>query len=112
MTIRQREIGDVVVLDIDGKMTGGLDSEVFQNAIQSLLDSGKNKLLVNLENVKWINSTGLGVLIASFSTVQKGGGKLKLLHVSERIESLLAITRLSTIFESYRQEDEAVASFA
>ena len=112
MTIRQREIGDVVVLDIDGKMTGGLDSDLFQNTVQALLEAGKHKLLVNLENVKWINSTGLGVLIASFSTVQKSGGKLKLLHVSERIQGLLAITRLSTIFESYQQEDQAVASFA
>lgn len=111
MTIRQREIGDVVVLDIDGKIMGGVDSELFQETIQSLIDSGKRKVLVNLERVKWINSTGLGVLIAGFSALQKSGGKLKLLHVSERVEGLLKITKLSTIFESYRAEDEALESF-
>jgi anti-sigma B factor antagonist len=111
MTIRQREIGDVVVLDIDGKIMGGVDSELFQETIQSLIDSGKRKVLVNLENVKWVNSTGLGVLIAGYSALQKSGGRLKLLQVSERVEGLLNITKLSTIFESYQGEDEAVESF-
>ncbi|UCE01291.1 MAG: STAS domain-containing protein [Candidatus Latescibacterota bacterium] len=111
MTIRQREIGDVVVLDIDGKIMGGVDSELFQETIQSLIDSGKRKVVVNLENVKWINSTGLGVLIAGYSALQKSGGRLKLLQVSERVEGLLNITKLSTIFESYQGEDEAVESF-
>jgi len=112
MKIRQREIGDVVVLDVNGKIMGGPDSEAFQATIDTLVESGKRKVLVNLENVSWINSTGLGILIAGFSSLQKSGGKLKLVNVSQRIESLLAVTKLSTIFESFRQEDEAVRSFA
>jgi len=112
MKIRQREIGDVVVLDVNGKIMGGPDSEAFQATIDALVESGKRKVLVNLENVSWINSTGLGILIAGFSSLQKSGGKLKLVNVSQRIESLLAVTKLSTIFESFRQEDDAIRSFA
>src|SRR6188474_2427304 len=101
MKIRQREIGDVVVLDVNGKIMGGPDSEAFQATIDALVESGKRKVLVNLENVSWINSTGLGILIAGFPSLQKSGGKLKLVNVSQRIESLLAVTKLSTIFESF-----------
>jgi anti-sigma B factor antagonist len=112
MKIRQREVDEVVILDVNGKIMGGPDSDVFRNAIRALVDGGKRKVLVNLEEVSWINSTGLGILIDGFSTLQKSGGKLKLVNVSPRIESLLAVTKLSTIFESFRQEDEAVRSFA
>lgn len=112
MTIGQRQVGDVVVLDIDGQIAGGVDHDLFQEKIQSLLGAGKSNILVNLENVKWINSTGLGVLIAGFRTVEMHGGKLKLLHVSDRILSLMTITRLSSKFELFRGEEEAVASFS
>ena len=111
MKIRQREIDDVVILDVNGKIMGGPDSEVFQEAIKSLIDSGQRKVLVNLENVNWINSTGLGILIAGFTAMHRSGGKLKLVNVSERIESLFMVTKLSTIFESYQREDEAIQSF-
>jgi anti-sigma B factor antagonist len=112
MKIGQREIGDVVVLDVDGRIMGGPDSEVFQETIKALIADGKCKVLVNLEGVNWINSTGLGILIAGFTELQRSGGRLKLVNVSDRIESLLAVTKLSTIFESFRREDEAVQSFA
>jgi anti-sigma B factor antagonist len=111
MKIRQREVDDVVILDVNGKIMGGPDSEVFGETIRTLIESGTRKVLVNLENVNWINSTGLGILIAGFSAMQKSGGKLKLVNVSERIESLLMITKLSTIFESFQREDEAIQSF-
>lgn len=111
MKIRQREIGDVVVLDVEGKILGGADSEAFRSVVRSLIDAGKCKVLVNLADVNWINSTGLGILIAGFTEMQRSGGKLKLVNVSERIEGLLAVTKLSTIFESFRQEDEAIQSF-
>jgi anti-sigma B factor antagonist len=111
MKIGQREIGDVVVLDVDGRIMGGPDSEVFQETIKGLIAGGKRKVLVNLEGVNWINSTGLGILIAGFTELQRSDGKLKLVNVSDRIESLLAVTKLSTIFESFRREDEAIRSF-
>lgn len=112
MTIRQRQVDGVVVLDIDGQIVGGVDHELFQERIQSLLVAGKSNILVNLENVKWVNSTGLGVLIAGFRTVEMHGGKLKLLHVSDRILSLLTITKLTGKFELFQGETEAVASFS
>ena len=112
MKITQRDVEGVVVLDIEGKIMGGTDAEVFQQTIQSLIDRGQSRVLVNLAEVNWINSTGLGILIAGFSQLDKSGGKLKLLHVSERIQSLLKITKLYKIFESFQQEDEAVRSFS
>lgn len=111
MRIRQREIGDVVVLDVQGKILGGTDAAIFQRTIDALLDAGHRKVVVNLEGVGWINSTGLGILIAGFSALERHGGRLKLLHASPRIQSLLAVTKLSTVFESFQQEDEAVRSF-
>lgn len=111
MNIHQREHEGVVILDIDGKSIGGSDSELFQARIQSLLDEGKKQVLVNLEKVNWINSTGIGILISGYSVLDKQGGKLKLVHVAERIHNVLKITRLDTIFEYYETEDEAVRSF-
>ncbi len=112
MNIQQRTLGDVAVLDLDGKIIGGADSEAFQQTVDTLLQGGTRHFLVNLEKVNWINSTGLGTLIAAFTAVRKEGGKLKLVQVSERIQSLLKITRLSSIIESYDNEADALASFS
>jgi anti-sigma B factor antagonist len=111
MNIHQREHEGVVILDIDGKSIAGADSELFQAKIQRLLDEDKKQVLVNLQQVNWINSTGIGILISGYSVLDKQGGKLKLVHVSERIHNVLKITRLDTIFEYYETEDEAVRSF-
>lgn len=111
MTIQRRDVGGVVILDIDGKLMGGVDSELFQETVQELLDGGRQQILVNLEKVKWMNSTGLGILIAGLQTTKRSGGSLKLVHVSDRIRDLLKITKLSSVFESYDAETEAVESF-
>ena len=112
MTIQQRDIGDVVVVDVHGKIMGGPDSDDLKQTLRDLTERGVRKVLVNLGDVTWINSSGLGILIEGFSELRRQGGSLKLVHVPPRIESLLTVTKLSTIFESYRQEDEAVRSFA
>jgi anti-sigma B factor antagonist len=112
MKLRSREIGDVVVLDLDGKIAGGADYEVFVPALRALVESGHRKVIVNLEGVNWINSTGLGILIAGFAEMQRSGGLLKLVKVSPRVESLLAVTRLGNVFESFSDEDAAVRSFS
>jgi anti-sigma B factor antagonist len=111
MKIQERQVGDVVVLDVDGEILGGPDTDAFEGAVQSALAGGSRKLLVNLGGVHWINSTGLGILIAGFTAMQRGGGALKLVNVSDRIAGLLAVTRLSTIFQSFQHEDEALRSF-
>lgn len=112
MQIAQREFGDVIVLDLQGKIMGGADSEAFKQSLLTLIQGGHRKILVNLAQVSWINSSGLGILIEGFQALERSGGKLKLVHVPPRIESLLAVTKLSTLFESYRQEAEAVQSFS
>ena len=90
---------------------GGPDADDFKEVIKKLMAEGCKKILVNLEDVPWVNSTGLGILIAGYTSLKRDGGTLKLLNVTDRIQSILMITRLGTIFESYDDEAEALASF-
>jgi anti-sigma B factor antagonist len=111
MKITPRETYGAVILDVTGKLMGGPDADKFQSVFKKLLEDGKKNVIVNLEKVNWINSTGLGILISGYTTMRKGGGNLKLLNVSDRIESILMVTKLATIFEVYNDESEAVNSF-
>lgn len=112
MKIAQREVGNAVVLDLNGKLTGGPDAETFHEVFKGLVDQGKKNIVVNLEKVSWINSTGLGILISGYMSVRRAGGDLVVTHASERIESILYVTKLNLLFKSYESEDEAVKSFA
>ncbi|MBM3319988.1 MAG: STAS domain-containing protein [Candidatus Eisenbacteria bacterium] len=111
MNIKRRDIRDVTVLELSGKLMGGEDAATFQNLVKQLLADGRKKILLNLGNLSWINSTGLGILISGYTSVKNGGGVLKLASVAERIESVLMITKLSTVFETYPTEDEALVTF-
>lgn len=111
MKITQREIGGTVILDLNGKLTGGPDAETFRSLFKSLLEQGKKHFVINLEKVSWINSTGLGILIYGHSSVRSAGGDLVVMGASERIESILYVTKLSLLFKSFESEDEAVKSF-
>ncbi len=111
MNVKVREEGAVTVLEISGKIMGGPDAEQFHGLIKELLADGKTKLLVNLGRVNWINSTGLGILIAGYTSVKDGGGQFKLLNVSERIDSILMVTKLAGIFDSYDDLESALVSF-
>ncbi len=111
MKIRQREVDDVVILDLDGKLTGGPDAETFRNIFKGLINEGKKNIVVNLERVSWINSTGLGILISGYTSVRKGGGDLVLIHVGDRIESILYVTKLNLLFSAFDNEEEAIKSF-
>jgi len=106
-----RKVGAVAILDLSGKLMGGSDSDDFKNEVKQLLAEGTKNILVNLEEVPWVNSTGLGTLIAGYTSVKREGGTLKLLNVTDRIQSILMITRLGTIFETYDDEAEALGSF-
>jgi anti-sigma B factor antagonist len=111
MKISRDDKNGVVVLQVAGKLMGGPDADSFQDQIKQILDGGGRKILVDLGDVSWVNSTGLGILIAGHSTVTKSGGELKLCKVSRRVESILMVTRLNMIFESYADEAQARASF-
>src|SRR3972149_6890620 len=101
MKISRNDKENVVVLQVAGKLMGGTDADVFQEHLKRILDEGRRKILVDLGDVSWVNSTGLGILIAAHSMVNKAGGELKLCKVSRRVESILMVTRLNLIFESY-----------
>ena len=112
MKITQREVDNAVILDLNGKLTGGPDADTFRDVFKSLIDQGKKNIIVNLEKVSWINSTGLGILISGYTSVRRGGGDLVIMHASDRIESILYVTKLNLLFKAYETEEEALASFA
>lgn len=112
MEIVERTVNDVTVLDLKGKMTLGEGDELLKDKINSLLADGKKKLVLNLEGVPYIDSAGLGEIVRTFTTVSRQGGKLKLLNLTKRIEDLLSITKLLTVFETFESEPEAIKSFA
>ncbi len=111
MKIKIRKTDSVAILDLSGKLMGGPDADVFKETIKQLIQEGYKNVLVNLAHVPWVNSTGLGILIAGYTTLKREGGILKLTHVTDRIESILMITKLGTIFESFSDEETALDSF-
>lgn len=111
MKITRSDKNGVVKLAVSGKLMGGADAEKFHEQIKQLLDGGQRHVLVDLNDVSWVNSTGLGILIAAHTTVKSAGGEMKLCNVSKRVESLLMVTRLNMIFETYEDENQALASF-
>ena len=111
ITISERQAGDVTILDLDGKVTIGEGSVALRNAIRRLLGEGKTKFLMNLGGVGYIDSSGIGELVSSFTAVNKEGGTLKLLNLTQKIQDLLAITKLLTVFDVYEDEATALSSY-
>jgi anti-sigma B factor antagonist len=112
INISERQAGDVTILDLAGKVTIGEGSVALRNAIRRLLGEGKNKILLNLGGVGYIDSSGIGELVSSFTAVNKEGGVLKLLNLTQKIQDLLAITKLLTVFDVFESEAEALSSFS
>ena len=111
MKVKTQMEGDVAVVHVSGKLMGGPESDNLRNEVKGLLDEGVSKFVINLKGVPWINSTGLGALMAVYTSVQRAEGALKLCHVSDRIQSLFMITKLLTIFDTHPSEKEAIESF-
>src|SRR6201989_1153571 len=112
MQIEQRAVGDVTVLDLKGRVTLGEGDELLKDKVNSLLNQGKKKLVLNLADVPYVDSAGLGALVRTYTTVSRQGGGLKLLNLTKRIMDLLSITKLLTVFEVFESEGEAVRSFS
>ena len=111
LDVSERHAGDVTILDLTGEVRLGDSSVALRDSTRKLADGGKKKILLNLADVKYIDSTGIGELIASYTTVTRQGGQLKLLNLTDRIQNLLVITKLLTVFDSYDDEAEALKSF-
>jgi anti-sigma B factor antagonist len=111
LNIKERQIGDVTVLDMDGNIRIGGSNVALQKAIRGLVDQGRNQIVLNLARVAYIDSSGLGELISGHITLTNNGGQIKLLNLTERLRELMTITKLLTIFDVYEDESAAVDSF-
>jgi anti-sigma B factor antagonist len=113
MNISERTIGDVVVVDVSGKITLGDGGDmILRDKLRSLVQQGQRKLLLNLAEVNYVDSAGLGAIVQSYTTVTNQGGSLKLVNATKRIQDLLSITKLLTVFDTFDNEAEAVTSFS
>lgn len=109
--LTSRQVGDVTVIDAAGRVTLGEGASAFRDAIRTFAAKGDKKLLLNLADVSYIDSSGIGEMVSGFTTVTNGGGQLKLVGLSKRVKDLLQITKLYTVFEAFDDEAEAVRSF-
>lgn len=107
-----RQVGDVTVIDVSGRITLGEGSSNLREGIRDLTAKGSKKILLNLGEVSYIDSSGIGELVSGFTSVTNQGGQLKLLHLTKRVQDLLQITKLYTVFEVFEDEAKAVRSFA
>jgi anti-sigma B factor antagonist len=112
MQIEERAVGDVMVLDLKGKITLGEGDELLKDKVNSLVNQGHKKIILNLADVPYIDSAGLGEVVRTYTTVSRQGGSLKLLNLTKRITDLLSITKLLTVFETFDSENDAVRSFS
>ena len=106
-----RQVGDVTVIDVAGRITLGEGSSNLREGIRELIAKGAKKILLNLGEVSYIDSSGIGELVSGFTSVANAGGQLKLINLTKRVKDLLQITKLYTVFEVYEDEAAAVRSF-
>jgi anti-sigma B factor antagonist len=111
MKLTYKEIDGVMVLEPKGRIMGGPDATVFHDRLHDFIGQNQKKVVINLAKVELMNSTGLGILISGLTTLRNNGGELKLACITDRIESLLTITKLITVFDNYDTIDQAVKSF-
>lgn len=106
-----REVGEVSVIDMDGRITLGEGSALLRDLVQEKLSTGHKKIVMNLAGINYIDSTGLGELVSAYRLIKSEGGELKLLNLNKKVTDLLQITKLYTVFDIHSQEDRAIASF-
>jgi anti-sigma B factor antagonist len=111
LNIQQRQAGDVTIIDLSGKITIGEGSVQLREAVRKALEEGKKKIILNLGDVSYVDSSGIGELVSSYTTTNNNGGQLKLLNLTKKIQDLLMITKLLTVFETFDNEAAAIQSF-
>jgi anti-sigma B factor antagonist len=111
MTITTREVSHVTIVDVDGRIALGDELDQLRDTIRQLVAAGKKKIILNLANVDYIDSSGVGELVSSYTTVRNAGGELKLLNLTKKVHDILNITKLYTIFDIKDDEFTAVKSF-
>jgi anti-sigma B factor antagonist len=111
MQIAEREAEGVTVLDLSGKITLGEGDNLLKDKLHSLLHQGKKSVLLNLAEINYVDSAGLGALVSAYTTVTREGGNLKLVNITKKLQDLLSITKLLTVFETFDSEDEALRSY-
>ena len=111
MNFNVRTVGDIRIVDWSGTITLGQETSAVRNTVREIVNSGCKKLILNLADVHYIDSSGVGELVSTYTTVTNAGGQLKLLHLTKRIQQLLAITKLLTVFEVFEDEKAAIGSF-
>ena len=109
--LNNRQVGDVTVMDVAGRITLGEGSSALREALRELVSSDHKKILLNLGEVTYIDSSGIGELVSGFTTVTNAGGQLKLLGLNKRVKDLLQITKLYTVFDVHEDEAGAIRSF-
>ena len=112
MKATNRQVDGIAVVDMSGRITLGEGSVVLRDTIRDLVGKGQKKILLNLGDVTYIDSSGIGELVSAFTAVRREGGELKLLNLTKKVHDLLQITKLYTVFDIYEDEGHAVASFA
>lgn len=111
LVISQRRVDDVMILDLEGGIRLGEENAYLHNTIRTLVADGEKKVLLNLAQVSKIDSSGMGELIAAFTTLQKNGGEVRLLNLTHSVEELMLMTKLLTVFDTYENEADALKSF-
>lgn len=111
MKLSDREQDGIVILEPKGKIMGGPDATLLNDKLHEIIEAGKKQVVIDLSQVNWMNSTGLGILISTLTTLRNNNGELKLANVTEKIQSLLVITKLAPVFDSFDTINDAVKAF-
>jgi anti-sigma B factor antagonist len=111
MTVTARVVDGITILDVQGTVTVGEHAERLRDKVRSVVQEGARRILVNMAGISYVDSAGLGELISAYTTTKREGGTLKLLNTTKRLKDLLVITKLATVFETFENEAEAIASF-
>lgn len=111
LVISKRRLNGVMILDLDGGIRLGEENAYLHTTIRSLVKNGEKKILLNLAKVTKIDSSGMGEMIAAWTTLQKSGGEIRLLNLTQAVEELMLMTKLLTVFETYEDEADAIAGF-